>query len=60
LPHSTSAIKTGRKFFMLEIFGRSMFFAAAAMNLVIIWLLAHPEVRREFALDARVIEIATT
>lgn len=48
------------EFFMLEIFGRSMFFAVAAMHLVIIWLLAHPAVRREFGVDARVIEIATT
>jgi len=32
------------EFFMLEVFGRSMFFAAAAMHLVIIGLLTRPEV----------------
>ncbi len=36
------------EFFMLEIFGRSMFFAATALHLVIIGLLLSPEVRSEF------------
>ncbi len=35
-------------FFMLELFGRSMFFAAAAMHLVIIWLLTRPETLGHF------------
>lgn len=36
------------EFFMLEAFGRSMFFLAAAMHLVIIGLLARPEVLGQF------------
>lgn len=36
------------EFFMLEIFGRPMFFAAAAMHVGIIWLLARPDARRWF------------
>ena len=35
-------------FFMIEIFGRAMFFAAAAMHLVIIALLARAEVRHTY------------
>lgn len=35
-------------FFMLEIFGRSMFFAAAAMHLIIIALLAQRDVLARF------------
>lgn len=38
------------EFFMLEIFGRSMFFAAAAMHLVIISLLARPAVLASFGM----------
>lgn len=33
------------EFFMLELFGRSMFFAATAMHLLILYLLADPEIR---------------
>lgn len=40
------------EFFMLEIFGRSMFFAATAMHLVIIALLAQPDVRAQFGLTS--------
>ncbi len=40
------------EFFMLEIFGRTMFFAAAAMHLVVIWLLTTEEVRSHFGTDA--------
>lgn len=36
------------EFFMLEIFGRSMFFAAVALHLVIIGLLLRPDVRTQF------------
>jgi len=36
------------EFFMLEIFGRSMFFAAIAMHLAIVWLLFQPEIRARF------------
>ncbi len=35
-------------FFMLELFGRAMFFAAAAMHVIIIVLLMRPDVRREY------------
>ena len=38
------------EFFMLEIFGRSMFFAAAAMHLAIIALLANSESLEHFGL----------
>lgn len=34
------------EFFMIELFGRTMFFMAAAMHLVIIALLSRPEVRQ--------------
>ena len=37
-------------FFMIEIFGRAMFFAAAAMHIAIIVLLARPDVMRHFGL----------
>lgn len=39
------------EFFMLEIFGRSMFFVAAAMHLVIIGLLTRPEVLARVGLE---------
>ncbi len=39
------------EFFMLEIFGRSMFFAAAAMHLVIIGLLTRPQVLARFGYE---------
>ena len=35
-------------FFMIEIFGRARFFAAAAMHLLIIWLLLRPNVRDSY------------
>ncbi len=38
------------EFFMLELLGRSMFFAAAAMHLAIIGLLSTDEVRNRFAI----------
>ena len=38
------------EFFMLELFGRSMFVAAAAMHLVALGLLASSEVRQRFGL----------
>lgn len=37
-------------FFMIEIFGRSMFFAAAAMHVLIIGLLARPDVRERYGI----------
>ena len=40
------------EFFMLELFGRSMFFAAATMHVVIIALLARHDVRADFGVDA--------
>lgn len=39
------------EFFMLEMFGRSMFFAATALHLVIIALLAQPAVLDEFGVS---------
>lgn len=47
------------EFFMLEIFGRSMFFAATAMHLVIIALLSSNEVLARFEL-ARLQPVAAT
>lgn len=41
-----------RDFFMIEIFGRSMFFAAAALHIVIIALLARADVRRHHGVAA--------
>lgn len=41
------------EFFMLEIFGRSMFFAAAALHLTIISLLTSTEVLAHFGLAKR-------
>ncbi len=38
------------EFFMIEIFGPSMFFAAAALHLAIIYLLSQPEVLAHFEL----------
>ena len=40
-------------FFMLEVFGRSMFFAATALHIAIIVLLAQPETRAEFGVTPR-------
>lgn len=37
-------------FFMLELFGRSMFFAAAAMHLLIIGLLMRPAIRQHYGI----------
>lgn len=39
------------EFFMLQIFGRSMFLAATAMHLAIIYLLTRPDVRQEFGVQ---------
>ena len=36
------------EFFMLELFGRSMFLAATALHVAIIYLLTRPESRSEF------------
>lgn len=41
------------EFFMLELFGRSMFFAAAALHAAIIYLLARPDSRIEFGTAER-------
>ena len=38
------------EFFMLELVGRTMFFAAAAMHVAIIYLLTRPDVLSEFEL----------
>ncbi|MGI9613202.1 MAG: hypothetical protein ACR2QO_09855 [Acidimicrobiales bacterium] len=38
------------EFFMLELFGPTVFFAAAGMHLVIIYLLARTEIRARFGL----------
>ena len=40
------------EFFMLEAFGRSMFFAATAMHLLIIYLLTRPELLAEFGIES--------
>lgn len=39
------------EFFMLEIFGRSMFFAAAAMHGLLLFLLTRPEVVAHFGVE---------
>ena len=39
------------EFFMIETFGRSMFFAATALHLVIIYLLGRPAVREYFGVQ---------
>ena len=39
------------EFFMLELFGRSMFFAAAAMHVVLIILLAQRPLRDRFSIN---------
>ncbi len=39
------------EFFMLELVGRTMFFAAAAMHLAIIYLLTRPDVLADFGLE---------
>lgn len=41
------------EFFMLEIFGRPMFFAAASMHIAIIYLLSKPDVLAHFGLAHR-------
>ena len=41
------------EFFMLELFGRSMFFAATALHAAIIYLLARPHSRPEFKIAGR-------
>ena len=47
------------EFFMLEIFGRSMFFLATAMHVVILYLLLQPDVRNEFGVG-HAVAIETT
>ena len=47
------------EFFMLQIFGRSMFFAATIMHVAIIWLLAHPHTRADFGVVSETSELAT-
>ena len=39
------------EFFMLELFGRSMFFAAIALHLAILWILTRPEISQLFGMD---------
>ena len=39
------------EFFMLELFGRTMFFAAAAMHVVLIIMLAQRPLRDRFSVD---------
>ncbi len=39
------------EFFMIELFGSTMFFAAALLHLVIIWLLAKPVTMADFGLQ---------
>ncbi|MFW2382325.1 MAG: hypothetical protein ACN4GZ_11245 [Acidimicrobiales bacterium] len=41
------------EFFMIEIFGPSMFFAASAMHLVNLWLVSRPDMRTRFLGVAR-------
>ncbi|MDQ2090594.1 hypothetical protein [Marimonas arenosa] len=36
------------EFFMLQIFGASMFFMASAMHALSIWIAAHPDFRQRF------------
>ena len=40
------------EFFMLEIFGRSMFPAAMLVHVLILFLLTRPEARRSFGIEA--------
>lgn len=40
------------EFFMLELFGRSMFFAAVLLHVAIIWLLTSDEIRNRFGISA--------
>lgn len=47
-------------FFMIELFGRTMFFMAAAMHLVIIGLLARDEVRQAYGVRFTQPAVATT
>lgn len=44
------------EFFMIEAFGRSMFFAAVALHAVIIYLLTQPTVREHFGVSVSVVE----
>ncbi len=39
------------EFFMLELFGRSMFFAAVLLLIAIIWLLSSDEIRNRFGIS---------
>ena len=39
------------EFFMIEIFGTSMFFAAAALHVAAIWLLAQPAMRHRMGVS---------
>lgn len=39
------------EFFMLELFGRSMFFAAVLLHIAIIWLLSSDEIRNHFGIS---------
>lgn len=39
------------EFFMVEIFGASMFFAASAMHLLSLWLVTRPDVRAHYLDD---------
>jgi hypothetical protein len=36
------------EFFMIELFGSSMFFAASALHLIILWLMTRPGVRDHY------------
>ena len=47
------------EFFMLEIFGESMFFAASAMHIVAIALLLRPEVKQHFLATEGVVQAGT-
>ena len=47
------------EFFMLEIFGRTMFFAAAAMNVAIIFLLTRADVLVHFGLERHGMRVGT-
>ncbi len=46
-------------FFMIEIFGESMFFAASAMHIVAIALLLRPEVKQHFLATEGVVQAGT-
>ena len=46
-----SATAPWPKFFMLQVFGSSMFFMAAAMHVVILWLITRPQMQAHFIGD---------